>query len=214
MPADHCRGGDRSDAAQSRQPVGRIAAEQREVAVAPPGNLVAAGDLGLVDDGQTRLLRIQHADARVLDEGEQIAIAARDLDAPRGARGERRDHVLSLVVRHADDVHSDRGENAVDHRDLWHQPRRDRLGGAVLLVARQLLDAPLRSPVGVVGDGDPGRPALADQPRETVEEGADRRCPQRVGIRDAALNTVVGTEDEARSIDEQPVAGHLADSGG
>ena len=74
---------DRSDATQPGQPVGRVAAQDREVAVAPSGNLVAAGDLGLVDNGQPHLLGIQHADARVLDEREQIAITAGNLDRAR-----------------------------------------------------------------------------------------------------------------------------------
>src|SRR5436305_12886174 len=66
---------DRADAPQPGQPVRRVPPQDGEVGVPPAWDLVPAGDLGLVDDGQTRLLRIQHTDARILDEREQVPVA-------------------------------------------------------------------------------------------------------------------------------------------
>ena len=99
--------------------------------------------------------------------------------------------------RRADHIDANGTQDAVDHRELWRESQRDRFGGAVLLVAGKLLDAPLRPPIGIVRHRDAYRTALEDQTSQAEEEPANRGCPQGVSILDAPLSTIERPEDQA-----------------
>ena len=133
----------------------------------------------------------------ILDEREQIPITAGDLDRPADLRSQRGDHVLGLVAWHPDQIDADGTQDPVDHRDLWHETRRNRFGGAMLLVAGKLLDAPLRSPIGIIRHRDACRAALDDQTGQAEEEPANRGCPQGVSVLDAPLGAIERPEDQA-----------------
>jgi len=197
VAADQRGSTERPNATQPGQPVRRISPQDREVGVPAARDLVAAGDLGLVDDGQTRLLRIQHTDARILNEREQIAVTAGDLDRPADLRSQRGDHVLGLVARRPDHIDADGTQDPVDHRDLRHETRRNRFGGAMLLVASKLLDAPLRPPIDIVRHRDAGRAALDDQTSQAEEEPANRSCPEGLSILQPTLGAIERPEDQA-----------------
>jgi hypothetical protein len=173
------------------------------------GDAVAPGDLGFVDDAEAGALGVEHADARVLDQPEQVAVAAVDLHLAGCLRGPGGDDVLGLVAFEANHVHADGGQQRADHLQLRDQWRRHRLGRAMRLVAGQQLDAPARAPVGVVRDRDVVRASLRDQPGEAVERAAHRVDQAAVGrARALGGDAVVGAEDQAGAVDQQPVTRH------
>jgi len=164
--------------------------------------------LGLVDDVPASLLRVQDRDPRILDQREEVTIAADDLDLPIGLGGPGGDDVLGFVVGHAGSVDPDRGKELVDDRHLRDQSGRDRLRDALRLVARDQRHPPVRSPVRVTRHREVTRIAHAERAGQGLEEAADRIDGPSVGRADTLRNAVVGAKDEAGSVDEQPVAGH------
>jgi hypothetical protein len=208
VPADHARRRNGAHPLEARQAVRRVAAQDREIGVPAAGDLIAPGDLGLVDHGQTRPLRVQHPHARILDEREQVPITAGDLDRAGGQPAPRGDHILRLVLVDPDHVDPDRREQLADHRQLRLEQRRDRLGRPVGLVGREQLDAPARAPRLVVGHGEPARPALNDQPGEPLTEALDRVDLAAVRRTHGGGHAIERAKDHAGPVDQQPVAPH------
>ena len=100
------RGGLLADARDAGQPVGRVAAQGREVGVLARQHAVLRDDGGVGDD-----LEVAHAArgvddahvAGVVDELEQVAVAGDDVDRQRRLRREGADDVVGLVLGRADD---------------------------------------------------------------------------------------------------------------
>ena len=63
----------------------------------------------------------------VFDEREEVTVTARDLDGAGGLGGPACDHVLRLVLPHADEVDSDRAKELVDDGQLRNESGRHRL---------------------------------------------------------------------------------------
>jgi len=82
--------------------------------------------------------------------------------------------------------------------------RRHRLRGSVLLVAGKELDAPIRAPVLVRGQGQPLWLALGDQPRQGVQGSTHSVDEPSVRRSRRLRHPVESPKDEARSVDQQP----------
>ena len=197
MRGDEARRRLLADPGHAGEPVRRIAAQEREVAVGPTRDAVAARDLGLVDLEQLGDAdqRVEDAHVGIAHQREQVAVARDDLDRLAGPRREGRDHVLGLEALGADDGDAEGPEHLATERFL----RRDRVGlvgDAVGLVRGQGLDPERRAPVLVDGDAEPVRPPVRDQAGEHVQEPVH-------GVHGHALRDgVEAAEEEARVVDQ------------
>src|SRR5205085_2505772 len=176
-PADELRGGLLPHPWDARQPIRRITAQHREIAVGAAGNSVAALDLGLIHHQQLAdaLLRVEDADVGVTHEGKEVAVAGDNFDLTLDYRQERGDHVFSFEAFGADDLDADRRQHGsndwllrrkLGRHSAAFQPRR--------FVAGNDVDPKSRTPILVRGDDDRPRLSIADQTREHVEEATNR----------------------------------------
>src|SRR4029077_10231154 len=104
----------------------------------------------------------------------------------------------------ADGIHSDRLEAFHDDRHLRNQRRRDGLRGAVLLVAREQLHSPVRTPVLVGRHRNVSRLALGDVARQVVHGTADGVDESPVGPAHRLRDAVKSSKDHARAVHQQP----------